>query len=107
MILRQELSKLVARIRSIMCLMVSPLQTDIESKKMRGKAVPGKAIVLLCIASFLAGTLFTSQTWSRHNSEVKDQVSLIPNYIKTKKPEMTTTTTKNLDHNKRVSFFQH
>ncbi|KMT19945.1 hypothetical protein BVRB_1g009910 [Beta vulgaris subsp. vulgaris] len=68
---------------------------------MRGKAVPGKAIVLLCIASFLAGTLFTSQTWSRHNSEVKDQVSLIPNYIKTKKPEMTTTTTKNLDHNKR------
>lgn len=31
--------------------------------KMRGKSVPGKIILTLCIASFLAGTLFTRHTW--------------------------------------------
>ncbi|XP_021775306.1 probable beta-1,3-galactosyltransferase 8 isoform X1 [Chenopodium quinoa] len=84
-----------------MCVMVSPMQPDIESKKMRGKAVPGKAIVLLCIASFLAGTLFTSQTWSRHKSEVKEQVALIPAHVKTKKLQATAMA-KNVDHNKRI-----
>ncbi|KAF9587156.1 hypothetical protein IFM89_039596 [Coptis chinensis] len=39
-----------------------------ETKKMRGKHVPGKAVVLLCIASFLAGSIFTSRTWS-HSPE--------------------------------------
>ncbi|KAI3758746.1 hypothetical protein L6452_06318 [Arctium lappa] len=31
--------------------------------KMRGKLVPGKVILMLCMASFLAGTLFTRHTW--------------------------------------------
>ncbi|KAL4588863.1 hypothetical protein LXL04_001760 [Taraxacum kok-saghyz] len=31
--------------------------------KMRVKSVPGKMILMLCIASFLAGTLFTRHTW--------------------------------------------
>ncbi|CAO2834433.1 unnamed protein product [Amaranthus hypochondriacus] len=84
--------------------MVSPLQTDIESKKMRGKSVPGKAIVLLCIASFLGGTLITSQTWSRHTLEVKEQqVTYVPNHVKaSKKLKATTTVTASLDHNKRM-----
>lgn len=84
--------------------MVSPLQTDIESKKMRGKNVPGKAIVLLCIASFLGGTLITSQTWSRHTLEVKEQqVTFVPNHVKaSKKLKATATVTTSLDHNKRV-----
>ncbi|XP_057533122.1 probable beta-1,3-galactosyltransferase 8 [Amaranthus tricolor] len=84
--------------------MVSPLQTDIESKKMRGKNVPGKAIVLLCIASFLGGTLITSQTWSRHTLEVKEQqVTFVPNHVKaSKKLKATATVTTSLDHNKRM-----
>ncbi|KAL2893946.1 putative beta-1 3-galactosyltransferase 8 [Bienertia sinuspersici] len=84
-----------------MCVMVSPMQPDVESKKMRGKPVSGKAIVILCIASFLAGTLFTSQTWNSHNSDIKDQVSFISNQAKTKKLQ-TTTLAMNLDHNKRM-----
>ncbi|XP_021760861.1 probable beta-1,3-galactosyltransferase 8 [Chenopodium quinoa] len=84
-----------------MCVMVSPMQPDTESKKMRGKAVPGKAIVLLCIASFLAGTLFTSQTWRRHKSEVQEQVALIPAHVKAKKLQATAMA-KNVDHNKRI-----
>ncbi|XP_042757839.1 probable beta-1,3-galactosyltransferase 8 [Lactuca sativa] len=31
--------------------------------KIRGKAVPGRIILTLCIASFLVGTLFTRHTW--------------------------------------------
>ncbi|CAI9282065.1 unnamed protein product [Lactuca saligna] len=31
--------------------------------KMRGKAVPGRIILTLCIASFLMGTLFSRHTW--------------------------------------------
>ncbi|KVI06701.1 protein of unknown function DUF4094 [Cynara cardunculus var. scolymus] len=31
--------------------------------KMRGKLVPGKIILMLCMASFLVGTLFTRHTW--------------------------------------------
>ncbi|TYJ24399.1 hypothetical protein E1A91_A08G257600v1 [Gossypium mustelinum] len=37
---------------------------------MRGKAVSGKAILVLCLASFLAGSLITSRTWTSqsHNN---------------------------------------
>ncbi|XP_002513511.3 probable beta-1,3-galactosyltransferase 8 isoform X1 [Ricinus communis] len=42
----------------------------------------GKAILVLCIASFIAGSLFTSRTWTHHPSQAKDhQVSLIPHYV--------------------------
>ncbi|XP_022772415.1 probable beta-1,3-galactosyltransferase 8 [Durio zibethinus] len=44
----------------------APRQLDNEPKKMRGKAVSGKAIFVLCLTSFLAGSLFTSRTWTSH-----------------------------------------
>ncbi|KAK6116708.1 hypothetical protein DH2020_049528 [Rehmannia glutinosa] len=42
----------------------SPLQLNSENnnKKMRGKWISGKVIFALCIASFLAGSLFTTQS---------------------------------------------
>ncbi|XWS24675.1 hypothetical protein CRYUN_Cryun27aG0002800 [Craigia yunnanensis] len=46
----------------------APRQLDNEPKKMRGKAVSGKAIFVLCLASFLAGSLFTSRTWTSHST---------------------------------------
>ncbi|XVE60659.1 hypothetical protein DITRI_Ditri05aG0146100 [Diplodiscus trichospermus] len=46
----------------------APRQLDNELKKMRGKAVSGKAIFVLCLASFLAGSLFTSRTWTSHST---------------------------------------
>ena len=45
-----------------------PRQLDSETKKMRGKAVSGKTIFVLCLASFLSGSLFTSRTWTSHSS---------------------------------------
>ncbi|KAF5201678.1 Beta-1,3-galactosyltransferase, partial [Thalictrum thalictroides] len=36
-------------------------------KKMRVKHLPGKPVLLLCIVSFIAGSLFTSRTWSSHH----------------------------------------
>ncbi|KAA8521121.1 hypothetical protein F0562_011726 [Nyssa sinensis] len=55
-------------------------QPDSESKKMRVKPVPGKAIFILCIVSFLGGSLFTSRTWT-HPSDNKDihHIQGIPN----------------------------
>ncbi|KAM7259067.1 hypothetical protein ACFE04_014808 [Oxalis oulophora] len=51
-----------------------------ECRKMRGKQVSGKAILILCLASFIAGSLFTSQTWSREDNT---QVSvMIPSQLK-------------------------
>ncbi|GMH31411.1 hypothetical protein Nepgr_033254 [Nepenthes gracilis] len=38
-----------------------------DSRKTKGKALPGKAVFLLCIASFLTGSLFTSRTWSQQH----------------------------------------
>ncbi|KAK3014982.1 hypothetical protein RJ639_010339 [Escallonia herrerae] len=43
---------------------------------MRGKPVPAKAILVLCIASFLAGSLFTSRNWVRPSAG--HQVNDIP-----------------------------
>ncbi|RAL43017.1 hypothetical protein DM860_009799 [Cuscuta australis] len=34
---------------------------------MRAKAVSGKAIVVLCVATFLAGSLFSSRVWNLHS----------------------------------------
>ncbi|XP_061359414.1 probable beta-1,3-galactosyltransferase 8 [Gastrolobium bilobum] len=42
---------------------------------MRGKPASGKAIFFLCIACFLAGTLFTGQMWTRPSNHEK---SLLP-----------------------------
>ncbi|XP_019155509.1 PREDICTED: probable beta-1,3-galactosyltransferase 8 isoform X1 [Ipomoea nil] len=46
-----------------------------ESSKMRGKAVSGKAIFVLCVATFLAGSLFSSRTWNLH-SDITDDMKL-------------------------------
>ncbi|KAK9054283.1 hypothetical protein SSX86_025361 [Deinandra increscens subsp. villosa] len=35
--------------------------------KMRGKSVPGKIIFMMCVASFLAGSLFTRHMWPYSN----------------------------------------
>ncbi|XP_017216855.1 probable beta-1,3-galactosyltransferase 8 isoform X3 [Daucus carota subsp. sativus] len=45
-----------------------------QNKKMRAKSVSGKVILALCIASFLAGSLFTNRTWTRP-SESKGGIS--------------------------------
>ncbi|XVF63455.1 hypothetical protein PTKIN_Ptkin09bG0088300 [Pterospermum kingtungense] len=37
---------------------------------MRGKAVSGKSIFVLCLASFLAGSLFTSRTWTTTHNKI-------------------------------------
>lgn len=51
-----------------------------ESMKMRGKPVSGRAILVLCLASFLAGSLFTSRTWtwSSIHDHSQPQISIIP-----------------------------
>ncbi|XP_052115698.1 probable beta-1,3-galactosyltransferase 8 isoform X1 [Arachis duranensis] len=50
---------------------------------MRGKPASGKAIFVLCIACFLAGTLFTGQMWTRpsntdNNSNNNNNNNLLP-----------------------------
>ncbi|KAJ8759543.1 hypothetical protein K2173_007165 [Erythroxylum novogranatense] len=50
-----------------------PWQLENETKKMRGKALSGKAMLVLCIASFLAGSLFTNRSWGGpQSSPAKD-----------------------------------
>ncbi|KAL9245137.1 hypothetical protein vseg_018822 [Gypsophila vaccaria] len=68
---------------------------------MRAKAVSGKALVLLCIASFLAGSLLTRQTWYHQTAEVKNQVSVISNHVKLGKLP-STRAGQDLDHNNRI-----
>ncbi|KAH8480465.1 hypothetical protein H0E87_030654 [Populus deltoides] len=48
---------------------------------MRGKPFSAKAIFVLCIASFLAGSLFTNQNWT-HPSRAKDnRIAVIPHHV--------------------------
>ncbi|KAL7118398.1 hypothetical protein ACP275_03G133900 [Erythranthe tilingii] len=59
----------------------SALQLNSENnsnKKMRVKSVSGKVIFALCIASFLAGTLFTTQTRPQHTSDHQHHLILKP-----------------------------
>ncbi|CAH9122493.1 unnamed protein product [Cuscuta epithymum] len=49
-----------------------PRQLSSETSKMRGKAVSGKAIFVLCVATFLAGSLFSSRTWNLHPDITSD-----------------------------------
>ncbi|XP_074280181.1 putative beta-1,3-galactosyltransferase 8 isoform X2 [Silene latifolia] len=81
--------------------MVCVRQLEIDSKKMRAKAVSGKALILLCIVSFLAGSLLTRQSWNPQTAEVKNQVSLISNHVKLDKFPLTRTG-QDSDHNKRM-----
>ncbi|KAK9270133.1 hypothetical protein L1049_025709 [Liquidambar formosana] len=53
------------------------VQCQTAQMTMRGKSVPGKAILVLCVASFLAGSMFTSRTWT-HSSHHKP---VIPNHV--------------------------
>ncbi|KAK1554920.1 hypothetical protein Q3G72_019089 [Acer saccharum] len=69
-------------------------QLDNEYRKMRpGKALSGKAIFVLCIASFFAGSLFTSRTWTHY----KDNNQNIPDDHFTNVAKITA----DCDHNKR------
>jgi hypothetical protein len=82
----QKARKVVAGLCMVFdTLTVWPWQLDKEtSRKMRGKTVSGKAILLLCLASFLAGSLFTSrQTWKNHPSQTKQpqNIPIMPNHV--------------------------
>ncbi|KAI4388739.1 hypothetical protein MLD38_001042 [Melastoma candidum] len=56
---------------SRLMLAVWPWQLDSEGKKMRVKQVSTRVIFALCIASFFAGSLFNSRTWT-HSSLSRD-----------------------------------
>uniref|UniRef100_A0A2N9EDM7 Hexosyltransferase n=1 Tax=Fagus sylvatica TaxID=28930 RepID=A0A2N9EDM7_FAGSY len=62
-------------------LSVWPWQLDNESRKMRGKPVSGRAILVLCLASFLAGSLFTSRTWTHLSHSKEPQIPIIPHHV--------------------------
>ncbi|KAJ4835486.1 putative beta-1,3-galactosyltransferase 8 [Turnera subulata] len=53
---------------------------EIEHRKMRGKPVSGKAIFVLCIASFLAGSLFTSRNWTRSSRNEDTRIPVFPHH---------------------------
>ncbi|XP_059451591.1 probable beta-1,3-galactosyltransferase 8 [Corylus avellana] len=66
---------------------------------MRGKTVSGKAILLLCLASFLAGSLFTSrQTWN-HPSQTKQpqNIPIMPNHV-----NRLESVTRDCDHKRKL-----
>ncbi|KAB1211003.1 putative beta-1,3-galactosyltransferase 8 [Morella rubra] len=48
---------------------------------MRGKPVSGKTLFVLCLGSFLAGSLFTSQTWTQSSQTKESQIPNIPNHV--------------------------
>ncbi|KAE8720299.1 putative beta-1,3-galactosyltransferase 8 [Hibiscus syriacus] len=79
---QQHLSVLWKHLSSPLTTVVAWIDTDslrIELKKMRGKAVTGKVIIfmVLCLASFLAGSLITSRTWSTSHNKLGE---LAPDY---------------------------
>ncbi|KAL9252750.1 putative beta-1,3-galactosyltransferase 8 [Drosera capensis] len=79
---------------------------DGESKKMRGRAVSGKAIFILCVASFLGGSILTTRTWShreKYNQQVdkNDQVMTVKVPYHIEKPAYIAT--NEFDH-KRVRY---
>ncbi|GFZ09698.1 Galactosyltransferase family protein [Actinidia rufa] len=65
-------------------------QLNHKSKKMRVKPIPAKLILMLCIASFLAGSLFTCRK-SIHSSE-----------INTDRQKFTTTVAHDSDHKRKL-----
>ncbi|CAK7340094.1 unnamed protein product [Dovyalis caffra] len=48
---------------------------------MRGKPISGKAILVLCIASFLAGSLFTGTNWTRPSQAKDNRIAVIPHHV--------------------------
>ncbi|KAG8378569.1 hypothetical protein BUALT_Bualt08G0150500 [Buddleja alternifolia] len=65
-----------------------------NSKKMRGKSVSGKVVFALCIASFVAGSLFTTQTRPRPSDYAHH---LIPRHV-----EKLETGTNECDHKRKL-----
>lgn len=61
-------------------------QLDRDSRKMRAKPInSGKTILVLCIISFIAGSLFTSRTWNHSStSQTKDHqnIPVVSHYMK-------------------------
>ncbi|KAL8257134.1 hypothetical protein R6Q59_029174 [Mikania micrantha] len=60
--------------------------------KMRGKPLPGKIILMLCMASFLAGSLFTRHTWPYSNDF----------RFKTHEPQMSLATPRDSDRKRKL-----
>ncbi|GAB2224292.1 hypothetical protein Droror1_Dr00005045 [Drosera rotundifolia] len=78
---------------------------DGESKKMRGRAVSGKAVFIVCVASFLGGSILTSRTWSRrekYNQQLdkNDQVTTIKVPYHIEKPAYIAT--DEFDHKRKL-----
>ncbi|XP_048335098.2 probable beta-1,3-galactosyltransferase 8 isoform X1 [Ziziphus jujuba] len=74
-----------------------PCQLDNESRKMRGKSVSGKAIFVLCFACFLAGSLFTSRTWTQPSSTRESHFPIIPNHVNRREA-----VTQNCEHKRKL-----
>lgn len=56
-------------------------QPENQLKKMRGKPFSAKAIYVLCIASFLAGSLFTNQNWTHPSRANDNRIAVIPHHV--------------------------
>ncbi|KAF6135265.1 hypothetical protein GIB67_033592 [Kingdonia uniflora] len=74
---------------------VWPMYLDNEPKKMRGKSFTGKVVVMLCVASFLLGFLFTSQTW---NHPPENQTLIALNHIE----KVGDTSSQDCDHKRKL-----
>lgn len=67
---------------------------------MRGKQFSGKAILGLCFASFIVGSLVTTRTWTPPSpTKEEHNFPIIPNYVN----KIDEVVTKDCDHKKRVS----
>ncbi|XP_059630261.1 probable beta-1,3-galactosyltransferase 8 [Cornus florida] len=65
---------------------------------MRVKLVTGKVIVILCIASFLAGSLFTGRSWTNPTENNNHPFLAVPNNV-----EKMRTVTHDCDHKRKLA----
>lgn len=69
---------------------------------MRGKLISAKAIVMLCFASFIAGSIFTTRTYTPPSTTKETHnFPIIPNYVS----KLQGAVTRDCDQEKQVSFF--
>lgn len=91
--------KLVAGLRHSVASYLRRWQLENKSKKMRGKPVSGKAIIVLCFGCFVVGSLFNKRTWTQPASSTRDShFPIIPNHV-----NRLEAVTHDCEH-KRVSF---
>ncbi|KAK4768518.1 hypothetical protein SAY87_003659 [Trapa incisa] len=71
-------------------------QPENEPRKMRGKPLSGRIMLVLCIASFFAGSLFSKHTWSHSSSRNIDREDLLVTSNHLNKDDKTTLVEGNL-----------